>query len=295
MRAMLLDAPRRPRGVALHSGAMFRRFPSNRTVALLAGLLAACGDRAPTEPSGVPGVYLAGVVRDPDGTVVPLITVVWEAWPAPDSVQQGAVSDYSVRWFTRTDSTGRFAAHVGYYSVGLLDSLELGVGADGCWGLAPLTIRNQAVTVRPSAPDTVLNSELALSRTAPRARLAVGPACAVMVEPPPFQEEDRFGLWIDEISDSIRGRWRINYQGSRGDDYGHFSGLHDGSAVTLELRHDSPWDAGPPWGTCTGYTLELTVEAGDTLGTGTYRSDGCPTVPTTLRFIEGEWLNWPFP
>jgi hypothetical protein len=37
------------------------------------------------------------------------------------------------------------------------------------------------------------------------------------------------------------------------------------------------------------------VEAGDTLGTGTYRSDGCPTVPTTLRFIEGEWLNWPFP
>jgi hypothetical protein len=128
-----------------------QRFSSNRLAALLAALLLSCGDQAPTEPSGVPGVYLAGVVRDPDGTPVPLITVVWEAWPAPDSVQQGAVSDFSVYGSTRTDSLGRFGAHVGYYSVALLDSLELAVGADACWGLAPLAVRERALPVTPSA------------------------------------------------------------------------------------------------------------------------------------------------
>ena len=260
----------------------------------LLGLLVACGNQGPSEPPAAPGVYVAGVVRDQDGMPVPLVTVVWELWPAPDSVQQGAVSDFSVRWFMRTDSMGRFAAHAGYYGAESLDSVELAVAVDECWGLAPVAVRERAVTVNPDVPDTVMNRELTLGRTAQRARFAVGPACAVMVEPPPFQGEDRFALWIDEISDSVRGRWRMNYQASRGDDYGLFSGWREGSLVTLELRHASPWDAGPPWGICTGYTLERPREVGDTLGIGTHRSDGCPFVPAPLRFVEAEPLSWPF-
>lgn len=267
------------------------RFSSNRLVAL-AVLLAACGDQGPTEPS-VPGAYVAGVVRDPDGRPVPLITVIWEAWPAPDSVQQGAISDFSGRGFTRTDSTGRFAAHVGYYGA-QIDSIEVAVGGEDCWGLAPLTVRERAVAVSPGTSDTVLNVNLTLGRTASRARLAVGAACAAMVTPPPFVEENRFILWIDDISDSVRGRWLINYQGSRGDDYGHFSGAREESLLTLDLRHESPWDVGPPGGMCTGYTVELPVEIGDTLGIGTYRSDGCPAAPTPLHFVAGEPFAWPF-
>ncbi len=261
----------------------------------LLGLLVACGNQGPSEPPAAPGVYVAGVVRDQDGMPVPLVTVVWELWPAPDSVQQGNVSDYSVRWFMRTDSMGRFAAHAGYYGVESLDSVELAVVVDECWGLAPVTVRERAVTLNPGVPDTVISRELTLGRTAPRARLAVGPACAVIVGPPPLQLEDNLALWVDEISDSVRGRWLIDYHGSFGTDHGLFSGSREGSRVTLELRNDSVYDAGPPWGICTGYTLELPLEAGDTLGIGTHRSDGCPFVPAPLRFVEAEWSSWPFP
>ncbi len=146
------------------------------------------------------------------------------------------------------------------------------------------------MAVRPGTPDTVLTANLTLVRTAPRARLAVGAACAAMVGPPPLALEDRFILWIDEISDSVRGRSLINYQASRGSDYGHFSGAPEGSSLTLDLRQE----AGPPAGMCRGYTVELPVEIGDTLGIGTYRSYGCLAVPAPLRFVTGERFAWPF-
>jgi hypothetical protein len=268
-------------------------FSTLLVAALLAGLILACDDQGPGEPPATPGVYVAGVVRDQEGMPVSRIMVVWELWPAPDSVQQGAVSSFSVRWFMRTDSMGRFAAHAGYYGVESLDSVGLDVLGDDCWGLAHVTVRERAVPVNPDVPDTVMNREVTLARTGARARLAVGPACAVMLDPPPFDSENRFALWIDEISDSVRGRWRMNYQDSRGDDYGAFSGWREGSLVTLELRHASPWDAGPPGGICAGYRLELPLEEGDSLGIGTLRSDGCPFEPFPLRFVEGEPLSWP--
>ena len=260
---------------------------SHRLIGILAVGLVACSDEAP--PPDSPEVQVAGVVRDPDGKPVSGVTVIWEAWPLPDSAQQGGGSSYSVRWFAKTDGAGRFAEHVGYYSVAQLDSLEIEVGVDGCWGFAPLTVRERAVTLTPSPMGTRLDRDLTLTRTSPRARLVVGPMCAVMVGPPPFEEEDRLAVWIDDISDSLRGRWRMNFQGSRGDDYGDFAGVRAGNVLTLDLRHATPW------GNCTGYTLELPVEVGDTLGPGTYRSAGCPTVPGALHFIEGESLDWPFP
>lgn len=263
------------------------------TTALLIGLLVACGNQGPSEPPASPGVYVAGVVRDQDGAPVPLVTVVWELWPAPDSVQQGAVSDFSVRWFMRTDSSGRFAAHAGYYGSASLDSVELAVVVDECWGFASQAVRERDLPLNPG-PDTVINRELTLARTAPRARLAVGPACAVIVGPPPLGLEDRLALWIDEISDSVRGRWLMEYQGSFGTDHGRFSGHREGSGVTLNLSVDSVYEASPG-GLCTGYTVELSLEAGDTLGIGTHRSEGCRVVPAPLRFVAAEPYSWPFP
>src|SRR5919108_3729215 len=73
-----------------------RSWLSLAVISTTAAVLAACADSASTEPDGVPGAYLTGVVRDADGNPVPQITVVWEAWPAPDSAEQGSVSDYSV-------------------------------------------------------------------------------------------------------------------------------------------------------------------------------------------------------
>jgi len=271
------------------------RVPRSLQLVLLAGVAMGCGDPASTTPPGVPGVYLTGVVRNPDGSPVPRIMVVWEVWPAPDSVQEGAVSDFSVSWFMRTDSEGRFAAHVGYYSNPVLDSIEIATGEQDCWGLAPLSLRERAIALSPGTPDTVLDVALTPSQAAPRARLAIGAACTPMVGPPPFEEEDRLALWIDEIGDSVRGRWLTNYQATRGDDHGRFSGAREGALLRLDLRHDEPWDAGPSWGICTGYTVEVPIGPGDTLGVGTLDSDGCPFTPAPLRFVEGQPFAWPFP
>ena len=259
-----------------------------RMTALLVGMAVGCGGEGPSEIPATPSVYVAGVVRDPDGTPVPRITVTWELWPAPDSVQQGAVSDFSTRWFMRTDDAGGFVAHAGYYGIESLDSVELAVTVGECWGLASVAIRERAVTLNPGVPDT-MSRELVLGHTAPPARLAVGPACAVIVGPPPDQLEDVLALWIDEISDSVRGRWLKNYQASFGSEYGLFSGAREGSLVTLDLRPESPK------GICNGYTLELPLEAGDTFGIATHRSDSCPLLPPALRFVEAEPFPWPFP
>jgi hypothetical protein len=255
--------------------------------------LASCGDQGPT-PSGVSGVYITGLVQDPDGHPVPLITVVWEAWPAPDSAPGVLVSDFGGRGFVRTDSVGRFAAQVGDSSVARLDSLEVGVGGQKCWGLAPKTVRERGITVTPGTPDTVRRLSFTLDRSSPRARLAVGPACAVVVGPPPFQSEDVIMLWIDQTGEPVRGRWLINYQDTRGDDYGEFTGSRVGDGLTLELLHASPWDTESPLGVCTGYTLELPIEPGDTLGAGTYGSENCPYTPAQLRFVQEEARTWPF-
>jgi hypothetical protein len=260
------------------------RRPLHRLALLFAVALMACSDAGPSDTESVPGVYLTGLVRDSDGEPVPGITVSWTAWPAPDSVESGTVSDFAVTWFGRTDGQGRFSAHLGYYSVAVLDSLDVTSGGQDCWGLASSGIRERALEVSPGTSDTVLSVNLTMSRTAPRGRLVEGPVCAAVVQPPSF--ENRFTLWIDEVGDSIRGRWNINYQESRGDDYGHFSGVRSGDVVTLDLRHDAPWD------TCTGYALEIPVGTGDTLGIGTSSSEGCPHQPVPLRFVEGEAFEW---
>ena len=105
--------------------------------------------------------------------------------------------------------------------------------------------------------------------------------------------DSKLGVWIDDISDSVRGRWRINYSWSRGDDIGQFSGWRAGNSISLDLRLDTPYET-PMGSLCTGYKLELTLEAGDTIGPSSYESETCQFKPMPLRFIEGDPLEWPF-
>jgi hypothetical protein len=258
----------------------------------------ACSDSPAPDP--VPtdvSVYVAGTVRDQDGAPVPLLTVVWEAWPAPDSADEAVVQDLSVRYFTTTDEFGRFATQVGYYSIAELDSIHVGTHPHECWGLGADTVRQTALAITRSARDTVLQAELTVPLTAARARLEVGPACAVMVSPDVPDLQHNLAIWIDEITDSVRGRWRLNFHHTRGDDYGQFSGAREGGSVRLDLRNEVQWDTETPAGLCTGYSLELPLEAGDTFGTGAIASEACLSglsEPLSLRFVAGEWLPWAF-
>ncbi len=250
--------------------------------AALVVLLASCSDS--TEPSGEPGAYLTGIVHGPDGTPVPLGMVTWDVWPDPDSTKSGT-SGYAY-----TDSLGRFAVHLGYFSEAMIDSINVHLVAPECQGHSQnIDIRERALPVNVEAPDTVLAVEYELDQVAPPAKVAAGQYCTWGYDPEDSFSFGRFGLWIDEISDSIRGRWRINYQMSRGDDYGHFSGAVEGGTLTLDLRHDEPW------GTCTAITLEAPVQAGDVIGSAALSSEGCPIWDWDLRFFESDAVDWHWP
>jgi hypothetical protein len=259
-----------------------RRFSRPHLLAL-AALLVACSDSSPSDPGGLRPVHVVGQVRDPEGSPVSEIQVTWEAWPAPDS------QSLSVAGFGRTDDAGRFAAELGDYDGSFLDSLTVRVGGTDCWGFAPVEFMERDLEIGPGT-DTVASLDLTLQRTAARGRLVVGTVCAATVVErfPGLTAEDHLTLWIDEVGDSVRGRWDITYNWTRGDDWGHFSGALEGNTLVLDLRHDEPFE------TCTGYAMEIPIESGDSLGMATYSSEGCPVGPDPLRFVEGAHREWTF-
>jgi hypothetical protein len=260
---------------------LIRWWSAYRPVVLIAALVA-CGDSFPIDPDAVRPVHVIGDVRDPQGTPVRDILVTWQGWPAPDPTSG------SVPALGRTDELGRFVAQIGYYDEPLLDSVEVSVAPGKCWGFAPLAIRERALEIRPGTGDTVATLHVTLERTAAPGRLVIGPICAPIIVPDGSGLENRLTLRIDEIADSVRGRWDINFDESRGDDWGRFSGARVGNTLVLDLRHEEPW------GTCTGYTVEIPIEGEDALGIGTYGSQGCAYAPAPLRFVEGAPREWPF-
>lgn len=256
-------------------------FIRTRSVAAAAVVLVLASCSESTEPSGEPGAYLAGLVRGPAGTPASLALVTWEVWPAPDSTRPGAAQ------YTFTDSLGRFAVHLGYFSEPVIDSVDLHLHAPECQAFSQeKEVRERALPVNVEAPDTVLFVEFEVDEVAPPARIAVGQYCTAAYDPTDILLPSRFGLWVDEISDSIRGRWRINYQMSRGDDYGHFSGAVEQNTLTLDLRHDDPWED------CTGFTLEAPILPGNVIGTASISSDGCPNWDWELRLFESDAVDW---
>jgi hypothetical protein len=248
-------------------------------IALLAGL--ACSSATETDAS-VAAVILSGSVRDSHSQPVPLAFVGWDAWPpkTPGLSWSAAIV---------ADSQGRFAIRLDSVSVVRLDSVTLRYGHVWCDVHQSDSVKLRDVAVAPGKVTTINHIELRPAVNAP-AMIATGQYCgAASYQWNVNQYSGLYlGLWIDEITDSVRGRWRLVFQESRGDDFGHFSGAVDGDSLMLDLRLDRPWDA------CRHYTLALPVIGPDTLGIGRYRSDGCPTQPVGIRLSRSHEMDWPF-
>jgi hypothetical protein len=114
--------------------------------------------------------------------------------------------------------------------------------------------------------------------------------CAAIVTPATestIGDNSWLALWIDQISDSVRGRWRSNHSATIGDDYGYFSGSYDMDSLRLQLRPALPTP-------CTGLDLTLPVggDNGSGLGPGELSGDGSCSVPNaSVRFFEGAVLT----
>ena len=97
-------------------------------------------------------------------------------------------------------------------------------------------------------------------------------------------------LHITDVSDSVRGLWRTNYQVSRIDEDGYFAGAHDGDTLVLRLENQKPWFRDPY--SCTHFVLMIPVESDGLLGDGHFTGGDCPAPPVGFHLVASDELDW---
>lgn len=248
---------------------------NNLLLLTITGLLPGCA----TETSSGAGPSLVVLVADfetASGEPLPRVVAVPEVWPEPDSsLIYGEVA---------IETGGQHPIDLGRFDGGVIDSLRLTAYPSVCSGFDTARIARRALRLHGRA-DTIRVGRLSLSRIHPRALLTEGPACADAIEEGDPFRYFQLALWFDDISDSVRGRWRKSYQASYGDEYGYFSGVRSGDFLLLGLNLVNPWS------TCTKYTLTMPIAAPDTLAQAALTSSGCRYHSDRLRFTEGEFLS----
>ena len=247
---------------------------------ILAVVLVACESTSPPFDSGL---HVRGDVLVEAQAPAPPVGVEVRAWPDVEP-------DGSSTAIQPTDAAGRYAADLGPFPGAAVDSLHVRVTQYDC-GMQ-LTTSLRRVDVALGGGHVILPTIEVAHRLA-RAQFGVGmTACAAVVTPatittPSTADHARLALWIDEVSDSVRGRWRLNHSVAIGDDFGYFSGALEGGRLLLHL------DPTPPT-PCTGLALDIPVGGGNgsTLGAGDLAGDGSCSVPDVpLRFFEGAELG----
>lgn len=245
------------------------------TVAL--GLLAACDS---TSAGSDRLLIVQGEVLEAGQAPSPSLDVDIQAWPALGS-------DGSDLAILRTDAGGRYRAELGPFPDPLVDSLRVTVTQNDCGLQRTTELRRQDLTLGDG--EALVFPTLDLSYRLPAAQLGSGQAMcgaiATRSTPELLDDYARLALWVDEVGDSVRGRWRLNHSASIGDDFGYFSGALENDRVILQLRPTQPTP-------CTGLQLDMPVEGGATIAAGELTGDGSCVVPSaTVRLFEGAGLS----
>jgi hypothetical protein len=205
-----------------------------------------------------------------------------QAWPAlgPDGSDVAAL---------RTDAAEVYTADLGPFPNFVVDSLRVRVTQNDCGLQVTTDLQRRDLTLNDG--EALVLPTLALSYRLPSAQFSIGgEICAAIVTPPSAEivgDHARLALWVDDVSDSVRGRWRLNHSASIGDDYGYFSGSLQFDHVILHLLPTQPTP-------CTVLQLAIPVGGhnGSTMGAGDLSGDGSCSVPsTTVRFFEGGVLT----
>lgn len=238
-------------------------------------LLAGCDSTSPASGR----LQVEGQILEAGQAPVPPLNVEVQAWPA-------AGRDVAS---LQTDAAGRYQAELGPFPDGLIDSLVVRVIQDDCESQITTELRRRDLA--PGEGNALTLPTLALSYRLPSAQFRIGGAvCAAIVTSTTavlIGDYARLSLWIDEASDSVRGRWRLNHSASIGDDYGYFSGSLDLDPLVLQLRPTQPTP-------CTGLQVVIPVggDNGSTMGAANLTGDGSCFVPNaTVRFFEGAILS----
>jgi hypothetical protein len=252
------------------------------TVLMACGVLAACDS---TEP-GSAASSVAGTVVEAGGAPAPPLAINITMWTAT-----GPASGLS-RWLA-TDPAGDYEAYLEAIAPFDLDSVRIEARRFDCGGeqTASVTVGSAQLP----ETGTIEAPALALSYRLPAAQIGAGASfCAAVTDPPLIDEGAdlaRLAIWIDDMSDSVRGRWRLNHSVSIGDDYGEFSGTEVETSGTYALHlHLRPTQ---PTG-CSGLDLVIpTISPNSSVvDVSTVTGDGTCTLPSgPVRFFDGAVLS----
>jgi hypothetical protein len=167
------------------------------------------------------------------------------------------------------------------------DSLVLQVTVAECRGLAPLRHAIGGRDLDDVLGDT-LRVELTVDSTTGGARLGTGALCAAGYEWPDHYAKFWVGLDIQDVADSIRGRWEIGYLTTRVTERGQFAGVRRGDTLVLELRIEDLPRCAP------GHRLWVLIGADDVLGEAWYQSLGpCRACDSSFWFVNEDVAWWP--
>lgn len=243
--------------------------------------LASCDSTTPASA----GSGITGMVTEAGSVPAPSLAVDITIWTAT-----GPGSGMS-RW-VETDQTGGYDADFESLAPIDLDSVRIGASRFDCGGQ-----QTASVTVSTAQlPDVEMIEAptLDMSYRLPLAQFGTGRSfCAAAIDLDAVAgvgDLARLAIWIDDMSDSVRGRWRLNHSISSGDDYGYFSGSEvatsDTHSLQLHLRPTQPTS-------CTGLDLVIPTTSPNTsfIDVSTVTSDGSCALPNgPLRFFDGAIL-----
>ncbi len=241
-------------------------------------LLAACDS---TSPAPELQLQVEGQVLEAAQAPTPPLVVEIQAWP---ELALGETDSLVLE----TDAAGRYQSELGPFPDGVIDSLVVRLTQDDC-ELRQTTELWQR-DLRLSEGNALTLPTTALSYRLLPGQLQIGGVCAGIVRPRTAlfgYDHAALALWIDEVTDSVRGRWRLNHSASVGDDFGYFSGALESGVLRLQLRPTEPTP-------CTGLQLDIPIggDNGSIMEAASLAGDGSCSAPNTVvRFFDGAILQ----
>jgi hypothetical protein len=238
-----------------------------------------------TSPASDRRLRLEGRVFEEGRPPAPPLPVTVQAWPSLQAADSEAT--------TVTDAAGSYSVTLGPFPTGRVDSARARVTQADC--LSKVTTELWSRDLASAEDDAILLPTLALSYHLLPGQFGTGAqVCGAIIVPSSAQavgDYIRLALWIDEVSDSVRGRWYLVHQASTGSEYGYFSGSLQQESLSLRLQPTPPTP-------CAAFDMTIPVggDNGSTMGAGNLRSEGSCFVPDTLvQFFEGAFMPEPFP
>lgn len=243
--------------------------------------LIGCNDSAPSPSTPAdPVVYLTGAATDATGAPLMPTGISVAVWPAPRDDPAHTFGDHGF-FPGQVDSTGAYVVRLGQFDTATLDSVVVGLQSSDCAGTTAASAGRAALTLGTGAADT-LRLEVASANTAPVAPvLAVQVLCGrgfMNTAGGTFNFSFDFNLAIDDLSDSVRGRYDVTYQASFGDEIGHFAAARSATELVLTLTPSVVRDTCP-----IGGVLRVALDDSGHLGVAHWDQAPC-WAPQPFRF-----------